>query len=166
MRVKKPPRVVDPMLRRVGIPALSALRWTDDRVSIYTAGKDSPAFADLHLRLGLRRPTLAFLWLLILASTASLPLAIVVESSDLLSRSMALLVLPLAGAILLARPATGAAHRLQRRFRGWLVLATAAVTLTVVLRLVVHALAPEAAAAADAPTSADAAAALSVTWGL
>ena len=166
VRVKKPPQVSDPMRRRVGIPTLGALRWTDDRVSIYTAGKDTPTFADLRLKLGLRRPTLAFLWLLILASTASLPLAIVVDSSDLLGRSMALLVLPLAGAILLARPATGAAHRLQRRFRGWLVLATAVVTLTVVLRLAIHALAPDAAAAADVPASVGAGVALTVTWGL
>ena len=142
VRILRPPHVADPLRKRVGIPRMSALRWTDDKASIYLAGEDAPAFVDLRLKLGLRRPTRSFLWLLILACGASLPLAAVVEGSDLLGRSTALFVLPLASAILLARPATGVAQRLQRRLRGTLIAVVAAVAAVVAVRLAVHTLVP------------------------
>lgn len=142
VRILRPPQVADPLRKRVGIPRMSALRWTDDKASIYLAGEDAPAFVDLRLKLGLRRPTRSFLWLLILACGASLPLAAAVEGSDLLGRSTALFVLPLASAILLARPATGVAQRLQRRLRGTLIAVVAAVAAVVAVRLAVHTLVP------------------------
>ncbi len=125
VRVKEPARVSDPEGRVIGVPPLSALRWTPDKLSIYASGRDSPTYVDLRLRLGLHRPTHAFLWLLIIATTVSLPLLTVAGSSDSIRDSAALLVLPLAGAILLARPATGAAQRLQHRLRVLLLVVVA-----------------------------------------
>lgn len=133
VRVKEPPQVSDPEGRMIGVPRLSALRWTPDKVSIYVSGRDSPAFADLRLRLGLHWPTRMFLWLLIVATTASLPLLAAVGRSDPVRDSAALLVLPLAGAILLARPATGAAQRLQHRLRVLLLVVVALAALAAVL---------------------------------
>lgn len=133
VRVKEPPRVSDPEGRVIGVPRLSALRWTPDKVSIYASGRDSPAFVDLRLRLGLHRLTRWFLWLLIVATTASLPLLTAVDSSESIRDSVALLVLPLAGAILLARPATGASQRLQHRLRVVLLVAVALAALAAAL---------------------------------
>lgn len=133
VQVKEPPRVSDPKGRMIGVPRLSALRWTPDKVSIYVSGRDAPAFADLRLRLGLHWPTRVFLWLLIVATAASLPLLTDVGSSGSLRESAALLVLPLAGAILLARPATGASRRLQHRLRVLLLVVVALAALAAAL---------------------------------
>ncbi|WP_419838026.1 hypothetical protein [Candidatus Poriferisodalis sp.] len=125
VRVKSRPSVVDPEGSAIGVPSLSAFRWTPDKASIYVSGGNSPAFADIRLRLGLHGPTHLFLWLLIVATAASLPFLAVADSSGSIRQSAALLVLPLAGAILLARPATGAAQRLQHRLRVLLLVVVA-----------------------------------------
>ena len=133
VRVKSRPNVVDPDGNAIGVPRLNDLRWTPDKASIYASGGNSPAFADIRLRLGLRWPTRLFLWLLIIATTASLPLLIVADSSGPIRQSAALLVLPLAGAILLARPATGASQRLQHRLRVLLLVVVALAVLAAAL---------------------------------
>ncbi len=134
-RIVGPPEVVDTEGSVIGIPRVDALRMTDDKLSIYVAGEDAPAYVDLSVRLRLRTPMHWLLWLLTLAAAASLPLVVAADSTVLLDESAALLLLPLAGAVLLARPATGAAERLQRRLRGALVGTVALILLVLTVRL-------------------------------
>lgn len=156
VRVKAPPRVRNPSGRNIGVPSLSALRWTDDKVSIYVAGRDAPAFVDLRLRLGLHWPTRLFLWLLLVATGASLPLLAAVGNSDSIRNSATLLVLPLAGAILLARPATGVSQRLQHRLRVLLLVVVAMAALAAVLGPAERTIGPDAKPAPTDSTPADA----------
>ena len=165
VRIAASPRVTDPGGAKVRIPRLSALRWTDDMVSVYATGRDAPAFVDLRVRLGLHNSTHWFLWLLIAATAVSLPFLATAEAAFSLDDNVALLLLPLAGAILLARPATGASQRVQRPLRLALLILVAVAMLAAVLRPAQGAFGRGSASASSVPATTEAPMLADVTGG-
>ncbi len=117
VRLAARPRLRDPSGRSIKIPAVDDVRWTDDTISVYAAGDDAPAHVDMNVRMALRSPFRAFLRLLIVFGFFSFAVACLVDVENLLADAPALLVVPIAGSILLARPASGVAERLQRKLR-------------------------------------------------
>ena len=117
VRLAAPPRLRDPSGRSIKIPAVDDVRWTDDTISVYAAGDDAPAHVDMKVRMALRSSFRAFLWLLIGFGFFSFAVALLGDVENLLADAPALLVVPIAGSILLARPASGVAERLQRKLR-------------------------------------------------
>ena len=138
VRLAAQPRLVAPDGRKAKIPTIDEVRWTDDTFSVYAAGDDAPAFVDIRVRMALRSPMRIFLWLLVGLGIFSSVLALMVDVEDLPAEAPALLVVPIAGAILLSRPATGVAERLQRKLRGTMVVVVAVVCIALVARWAVR----------------------------
>lgn len=142
VRLAARPRLRAPDGRSVKIPAVDAVRWTDDTISVYASGDDAPAFVDLSVLMALRSPMRAFLWLLVGLGAVSIAVALAFDAGDLLAEAPALLVVPIAGSILLSRPATGVAERLQRRLRGTILFVALCICAVLVARWATRTIAP------------------------
>ena len=140
VRLAARPHLRAPDGRRVKIPTVDAVRWTDDTISVYAAGEDVPAFLDMNVRMALRTPMRVFLWLLVGLGIFSFALAFLVDVENFFADAPALLVVPIAGSILLSRPATGVAERLQRVLRGAIVAVVLLVCCVLVARWAVRVL--------------------------